>query len=417
MEISNYIIKMINEDILDQFYMTKEKFKGKNLSLNDFIDEKTINPKFPNIITYKTVFDKLSKDICGFYDLFYTMNYIKYIISKRDIYYLYKNTNNKSFFKFYNKFLQFFIKNMPTLEEYEINELNKEGSLERHHLDFILKNKLLFQYMGNKYKENIKKYEFEFEWFDFMGDNFAISDIEKIKKLDDIFKEIFKFSKEDNPPQKIFFLYIGLTEHWILIIYDSLYKNKFIKMDSFIGSQELIKLKYLDQNEIQKFMEDINKLYIQIHNKSITKYAMNLFHNSINDTQRILYKLNNFISSASKEYINLGISILEERCNYLLTSFENLKINHNDNLNKLLIIYDWLAKEYHPKTIKEEYYDLMKELGIKCKKCSNETIKKFFVTFTNLSCFLKENINLIEQLDIKNFLVKGQEIIDKITNL
>ena len=76
-----------------------------------------------------------------------------------------------------------------------------------------------------------------------------------------------------------------------------------------------------------------------------------------------------------------------------------------------------MAKEYHPKTIKEEYYDLMKELGIKCKKCSNETIKKFFVTFTNINCFLKENINLIEQLDIKDFLVKGQEIIDKITNL
>ena len=417
MEISNYIIRIISDDILDDFFMTKEKFKEKNLSLNDFIDTKTSNPKYPNIITYKTVFDNLSKDICGFYVLFYTLNYIKYIINERDIYYLYKITNSKFFFKFYNKFLPFFISNMTTLEKYEIDELKKESSLERHHLDFILKNKLLFKYMGNKYDEIIKKFQFEFEWFDFMGDNFAVSEIEKIKKLDDIFKEIYNLKKEENPPKKVFFLYIGLTEHWILIIYDSLYKNNFIKMDSFCGSQELIKLKYLDQKEIELFMSKINNLYEKIHNKPITKYGMNLFHNSIVDTQKILYKLNNFISTTSGEYIYLGLSILEERCNFLLQSLEKLNINHDDKLNKLLIIYNWLEKEYHPKTIKEEYFDMMKELGINSKECKNENIKKFLDSFKNLNNFLKDNITLIEQQDIKEFLEKGLEIIDKISNL
>ena len=417
MENSNYILRFITDDILEQFYMSKEKFKEKNLSLKDFIDSKTTNPKFPNIISYKTIFDRRSKDICGFYDLFYTMNYIKYIINERDIYYLYKNTNRKSFFKFYRAFLPFFINNMPSLEEYEINELNKESSLERHHLDYILKNKLLFKYMGSKYDDVIKKFEFEFEWFDFMGDNFAISEIEKIKKLDDIFKEIFELSKEENPHKKVFFLYIGLTEHWILIIYDSLYKNNFIKMDSFYGSKDIINLKYLDQDEIQDYMKKINEEYTQINKKNISKYAMNLFHNSIIDTHKILYKLNNFISSTSKEYINLGISILQERCNFLLQSFENLKINHVDHLNKLLIIYDWLSKEYHPKTIREEYYDMLNILGIKSKECNNETIKKFFDLFKEVNCFLKDNIKLIEQPDIKEFLEKGHEVIDKISNL
>ena len=417
MENSNYILRFITDDILEQFFMSKEKFKEKNLSLNDFIESKATNQKFPNIISYKTIFDRRSKDICGFYDLFYTMNYIKYIINERDIYYLYKNTNRKSFFKFYRAFLPFFINNMPSLEEYEINELNKESSLERHHLDYILKNKLLFKYMGSKYDDVIKKFEFEFEWFDFMGDNFAISEIEKIKKLDDIFKEIFELSKEENPHKKVFFLYIGLTEHWILIIYDSLYKNNFIKMDSFYGSKDIINLKYLDQDEIQDYMKKINEEYTQINKKNISKYAMNLFHNSIIDTHKILYKLNNFISSTSKEYINLGISILQERCNFLLQSFENLKINHVDHLNKLLIIYDWLSKEYHPKTIREEYYDMLNILGIKSKECNNETIKKFFDLFKEVNCFLKDNIKLIEQPDIKEFLEKGHEVIDKISNL
>ena len=214
-----------------------------------YIDDKASNPEFPNIISYKTAVDRRAKDICGFYDLFYTLNYIKYIINERDNYYLYKNTNKKSFFKFYKNFLPFFIQNMPSLEDYEIKELNNESSLERHHLDFILKNKILFKYMGKNYDEIMKKYQFEFEWFDFMGNNFAISEIEKIKKLDNIFNEIFKINIEKNPCKKIFFLYIGLTEHWILIIYDSLYKNSFIKMDSFYGAQDIINLKYLDEKE------------------------------------------------------------------------------------------------------------------------------------------------------------------------
>ena len=418
MEISNFIVRIIYDDILEQFTMTKEKFRQKNLSLNDFIDSKATNPKFSNIITYKTTFDRLCKDICGFYALYFTMNYIKYIIHERDLYYLYKNTNSKSFFKFYKKFLPFFISNMPSLEDYEIKELNKESSLERHHLDFILKNGLLFKYMGNKYDELIKKYEFEFEWFDFMGDNFAISDIDKIKRLDNIFKEIHKLSREENPSnKKVYFLYIGLTEHWILIIYDSLFKNNFIKMDSFYASQELINLKYLDQNEIDNYMNKVNGDYTRINNKAISTYAMNLFHNSIKDTQRILYKLNNFISSTINEDFSLGISILEERCNFFMQSFEKLKMPENDNLNKLLIIYNWFEKEYHPKTIKEEYYDMINQLGIKSKECKNVIVNKFFQFIKKLNDFLKENMKLIEQQDIKEFLQKGYEIISKINNL
>ena len=188
-------------------------------------------------------------------------------------------------------------------------------------------------------------------------------------------------------------------------------------MDSFYASQELINLKYLDQNEIDNYMSKVNEEFTRINKKVISKYAMELFHNSIKDTHRILYKLNNFISSTTNKDFNLGLSILEERCNFLMKSFENLKLPDNDNLNKLLIIYDWFAKEYHPKTIKEEYYDMINQLGIKSKECKNEIVNKFFGLIKKLDGFLKENMKLIEQQDIKDFLQKGYEVVDKISNL
>ena len=173
----------------------------------------------------------------------------------------------------------------------------------------------------------------------------------------------------------------------------------------------------MDQNEIDNYMNKVNGDYTRINNKVISTYAMNLFHNSIKDTQRILYKLNNFISSTINEDFSLGLSILEERCSFFMKSFEKLQLPENDNLNKILIIYNWFEKEYHPKTIKEEYYDMMNQLGVKSKECKNEIVNKFFQLIKNLNVFLKENMKLIEQQDIKEFLQKGYEIIDKINNL
>ena len=158
MENYDYISKLLKELILDGFFIKKEDFKQIKLKHKEFIYEDVYNEKFPNFKSYKSVYGKDKSEICGFYALFYTLNYIKYIINDRDTYYLYKNTNRKSFFKFYKRFIPFFISNMLELEKYEIEELNREGSLERHHLDYILKNKLLYKFMGSKYNDLLKKY-------------------------------------------------------------------------------------------------------------------------------------------------------------------------------------------------------------------------------------------------------------------
>jgi len=410
MEKYEYISKLLNELIINGFFVKKEEIKQKNLQLTDFINEKAYNEKFPDIKVYKVICGGNS-DICGFYALFYTLNYLKYLFNGRDIYYLYRNTIRKSFFKFYKKFLSFFISNMTSLEQYEIEELNKQSSLERHHLDFILKNNLLFKYMGEKYNSLHEKFKFEFEWFDFMSNNFATSDISKIEKLNNIFKEIRECTKTPDIQNKIFFLYVGLTEHWILIIYDSLYKNICIEMDSYEGSQDIINLKYLDDNEINAYIKNINDQITKIKKKPLTEYSSMQFKNSILDMHRFLYKLNNLILKNND--FNLGISIMEERCNSFMESFNCLKISQDDKLNGLLVIYNWLANEYHPKRIKEDFYDMMNELKIN-KNCENENIKKFFRLIKTYRDFMNENIKLIEQQDIKELLEKGLNVFDEI---
>jgi hypothetical protein len=160
---------------------------------------------------------------------------------------------------------------MTSLEEFEVELLKKGMPLEREYLDFILKNKLLYEYMGNKYSNLIQKYTFEFEWFDFIENNFSLfNDVDKLKKLNNIFNDIIQCYKGINKTEKIIFLYIGLTGHWILVIYDSFYNNTFIEMDSYIGTKDVINLKYLDNQEIDKFIHNFNVEIAQFKGKSLT---------------------------------------------------------------------------------------------------------------------------------------------------
>ena len=411
----------MNELILDGFFTKKNEFKQKNLTIKEFINTNVYNEKFPDIKSYKSIFGGDKTEICGFYTLFFSLNYIKYILNERDIYYIYKNTNRKSFFKFYKNFLSFFISNMPSLEQYEITELNNGSSLERHHIDFILKNNLLFKYMGKKYDDlnDDKKYNFEFEWFDFISNNFSISEIPKINKLNDIFKKISQNVKDVTPSKNnnVIFLYIGLIEHWILIIYDSYYKDILIEIDSFEGTRDIINLKYLDEKEIQEYIDKENDINILLTKKPPSEYSIKQFKNFIKDTQRLLYKLNYFVLKNDNDKISLGLSIIEERCNSFLESFNNLNIDKNDKLNELLIIYYWFANEYHSKRIKEDFYYTMKEYKVSQKNCYNKNINKFFALIKELRDFLNENIKLIDQNDIKEILVKGFDIFDKINKL
>jgi hypothetical protein len=308
---------------------------------------------------------------------------------------------------------------MTSLEGFEIEELNKGSSLERHHLDFILNNNLLFEYLGKKYNNNdlLKKYTFEFEWFDFISNNFCLSDnLDKLKKLNNIFNYIEHCNKGQSKTDKIIFLYIGLTEHWILVIYDSFYNNTFIEMDSYIGTKDVINLKYLDNQEIEKFIHNFNVEIAQFKGKSLNKYQIKSFKNYIEDTHRLLYKLNNILLS---DEFSLGVSIMEEKCNEFLKNFEKVKFNKEDadKLKGLKIISDWFGKEYLSQWLKEDFFDLMKELGINKQNCKNVGIQKFFELIQNLKKYLSDNISLIRENDdiqALNIIIKDLEGINNL---
>ena len=419
MEKYKFIRELINELILEGFNNKKENFKDKNITLKTLIDENVHNEKFPNIISYKALYG--GGHICGFYTLFYTINYLKYIFTERNIYYLYKNTLRMQFFKFYKKFLKFFISKMTSLEAFEIEELNKGSSLERHHLDFILNNNLLFEYLGKKYNNNdlLKKYTFEFEWFDFISNNFCIFDnIDKLKKLNNIFNYIKQCNKGQNKNDKIIFLYIGLTEHWILVIYDSFYKNNFIEMDSYLGTKDIINMKYLDNQEIEQFIKKTNDEIIQVKRKPLSKYQIKQFKNSIEDTQRVLYKLNNIL--LSNEF-SLEESIMEEKCFSFLENFKKIKFNKDDDnkLEGLKIICDWFGKEYLSKWLKEDFFDIFKKLGINKQNCKNTGIQQFFDLIEDLKKYLSDNIKLIKENENDIIQVVNETIqnLNEINNL
>ena len=184
-------------------------------------------------------------------------------------------------------------------------------------------------------------------------------------------------------------------------------------MDSYSGTKDIINLKFVDDKEIEKFVNKVNKEIIQVKRTPLNKYQIKQFTNSIYDTQRVLYKLNNIL--LNNEF-SLGLAIIEEKCDLFLKNFENLKINKNEKLKTLITIYNWLKNEYNPKWIKEDYYDIMKELDIN-KNNNNLKIKNFFELIKDLKDFINENIKLIEEKNILELLTEGINVFSNIYNI
>ena len=133
------------------------------------------------------------------------------------------------------------------------------------------------------------------------------------------------------------------------------------------------------------------------------------------DTQRVLFKLNKILLS---DEFSLEISIMEEKCSSFFKNFEKLKFDkETDKLKGLKIIYDWFKNEYQPKWFKEDFFVLMKELGINKKNCNNLEIQKFFGFIVDLKMFLKNNIELIKDNDILQVLNDGIKNLEEINNL
>ena len=171
------IINNILNDICWNKKEIKNKLKNKNY-------ENYINNKFNNIEIMKCIFQFHNSNLCGFYTLFFARNYINYIKNNNNIYYLEKNLSRYKFYKFYFKIIKYLIENKKNFDEYDINEIKNGGSLERHHMDFILKNYYLFSNNNNIKIESVR--------FDYIEQNFILNNCENFQKIQNIF---FKYKK------------------------------------------------------------------------------------------------------------------------------------------------------------------------------------------------------------------------------
>ena len=388
-DIKNYITKYLNELLKTKEERQKEIIGKK---LEDYIffqinyEKFTINPK---LFFMKTINQHNKSNLCGFYAFFFAKNYLKYIEKGRNLYYLIKNTSNFLFYKFYNKFLKKILEK-DDFDEFEKNELKKQGSIERVQIDKILNiNK-------NIYKNEINGIKINYNWIEYSFRNFNYIEINQIE----ILKNALENFKKSNNEIHIFF--IAMQVHWNLLIIDDIYdKNTIFIFDSVGHSDDYINLK--DEESLKKYIQKDNE-YNQnvLHLQAFSSYQIKMYKEFVYDYQKVF---EDFIKVVYNN-IDLDEFIIENRCLSIISSFNHLSIEKiEDKTQKILSIYYWLLTEYHPNVLKENVYFLMEKYKIN-QNNKNKNIQSFFKTINENSNFIEENLNIINENDIKELLIK-----------
>jgi hypothetical protein len=400
-------MEIINNILNDIFWNKKEiknELKNKNY-------ENYINNKFNNIEIMKCIFQFHNSNLCGFYTLFFARNYINYIKNKNDIYFLEKNLSRYKFYKFYFKIIKYLIENKKNFDEYDINEIKNGGSLERHHMDFILKNYYLFL---NNNNNNIK---FECARFDYIEQNFILNNCENFQKIQNIFLNI-KNNNNNTNNNEIYLFFIGMNDHWIVLIYNKNYNKKKLLLfqSNSLSTFELLNLK---KSEINKF---INEHELQNQNlfklKAYTNYEKKNFNNYINNFQELINDINFLLFNENclndKNY--LIIFILEKYTKKIIESYnENVNINNKNNMEILLQIYNWLLNNYYPTIFIDNIYKVL--IFFKITNLE-KNLKEFYFFCKNNYNIINTNINLISSIeDINKILKLFLDFTNKIINI
>ena len=386
---NNYIKKYLYE-ILKTKEERLNEIVGKKLEDYIFFHIKfekfNINPK---LIFMKTINQHNKSNLCGFYAFFFARNYLKYIEKGRNLYYLTKNNSNFLFYKFYNKLLKKILVK-DDFNEFEKKELKQQGSIERQQIDKILNiNK-------NIYKNEINGIKINYNWIEYSFRNFNYIDINQIEVLKNALENIKKSTNEIH----IFFL--AMQVHWNLLIIDDIYdKNTIFIFDSVGHSDDYINLK--DEKSLIDYIQKDNEYNQKIlHLQEFSSYQIKMYKEFVYDYQKVF---EDFIRVVYNN-INLDEFIIENRCSSIILSLKNLSIDEiEDKTQKILCIYNWLLNEYHPNILKENVYFLMEKFKIN-QNCKNEIIKNFFKTIKEISNFIEKNLDLINENDIKELLIK-----------
>ncbi len=388
-DIKNFIQKYLNELLKTKEERQKEII-GKKIEDYIFfqINYEKINNN-PKLFFMKTIKQNNKSNLCGFYAFFFAKNYLKYIEKERNLYYLKKNDSIFLFYKFYNRFLKTIL-DKDDFNEFEKNELKNQGSIERQQIDKILNiNK-------NIYKNEIKGIKINYNWIEYSFRNFNYIDINQIEKL----KKSLENIKQSKNEIHIFFL--AMQVHWNLLIIDDTYDKKTIFIfDSIDNSDDYINLK--DEKSLKDYIKRDDEYNQKVlHLQAFSSYQIKMYKEFVYDYQKVF---EDFVRVVYNN-IDLDEFIIENRCISIISSFNNLFIEKiEDKTQKILSIYYWLLTEYHPNILKENVYFLMEKYKIN-QNTKNDIIQNFFKIINENSNFIEENLNLINENDIKELLIK-----------
>ncbi len=388
-DIKNFIQKYLNELLKTKEERQKEII-GKKIEDYIFfqINYEKINNN-PKLFFMKTIKQNNKSNLCGFYAFFFAKNYLKYIEKERNLYYLKKNDSIFLFYKFYNRFLKTIL-DKDDFNEFEKNELKNQGSIERQQIDKILNiNK-------NIYKNEIKGIKINYNWIEYSFRNFNYIDINQIEKLK---KSLENFKQSKN---EIHIFFLAMQVHWNLLIIDDTYDKKTIFIfDSIDNSDDYINLK--DEKSLKDYIKRDDEYNQKVlHLQAFSSYQIKMYKEFVYDYQKVF---EDFVRVVYNN-IDLDEFIIENRCISIISSFNNLFIEKiEDKTQKILSIYYWLLTEYHPNILKENVYFLMEKYKIN-QNTKNDIIQNFFKIINENSNFIEENLNLINENDIKELLIK-----------
>lgn len=403
MEMEKFLKEYLNKYILELFKSKKDRIKElETKKFEDFIFFQITYEQFifkPKLLFFKTLKQNKKSNLCGFYAFFFAKNYLNYIEKNRNLYYLLKNTSNYHFFKFYNTILKNFLEK-GNLNEYEKEELLKEGSIERNQIEKILNlNKEI-------YKNEINNIKINYNWIEYSFRNFNYYEIEQI----DVLKQ--SLEKVKNSKNEIHIFFIAMQVHWLLIIIDdNINKYNLLIFDSDENCDDYITL--IEEKKLEEYINSHN-LYNQniLHQKPFSNYHIKMFKEFVFDYQKLFQDFLKVIFN-----INLEEFIIEKRCFDVISSFNDLSLNQiNDKTQIILSLYNLLLSEYHPNVLKENFYFLMEKYKIN-KNCKNEIIHNFFMLINEYSEIIKDNLNLIKEKDIIDILNKFIDFNKLIQNL
>ena len=378
------IVKSVLSDILHEFTTPKAK------TLSNPIADKITN-KYPYEIIFMKTISQHSGNLCGFYSLFYVRMYLKYLRSNYNDYYLTSLCSYKKFYKYYRRTIAMLSEQFPK----DKNELYKEGSLERYHMDYILKTNYVQKDI------DIKDIELNIIRIYFVGGTFA-NEKSQLKEIENFFMSMKENSKDKH---KVFILFLGLSAHWIVLINDNnnkfISKEHFLLFDSYARSAEIF---YIEDNDTAryKYIDNIDLTeQTQFKKKKMTDYDKKSFNFFIKDYQALFSSLSTVLSKISTEHNIISTIVLEHYIRDILASYEEMLgvpfeclYSFEDKFLLLMMIYNWLISQYHPKILKENIMDNIvgnnKSDMIKryCEFCimNNEVIQ------SNIKCVLEGDI-------------------------